>query len=134
MMPRIICDNDLCVGCLACVVTCMDHHYDAFDPNAVSFRKHKAADLPRGLTIELTESCRHCADAPCMDACPVGAIKRDACGMTRVERETCVGCGCCLRACPFESPVFDASGKSLRCDLCGACVTVCPNGALRRED
>ena len=26
-MSRIVSDNEKCVGCLACVVTCMDHHY-----------------------------------------------------------------------------------------------------------
>lgn len=133
-MSRIICDDDLCVGCLACVVTCMDRHYAADDPNAVSRRKYSPADVPRGLTLYLTQSCRHCADAPCLDACPVGAITRDTDGMTRVDREACVGCRCCLRACPYGLPVFDAEGKSLRCDLCGACVEVCANGALRVED
>ena len=102
-MSRIISDADMCVGCLACVVTCMDHHYAGDDPNAVSYRKYRTFDLPRGLTQYLTESCRHCSDAPCIDACPVG------------------------------SPVFDGEGKSLRCDGCLACVQICPNGALRLE-
>ena len=132
-MSYIASDNSKCVGCLACVVTCMDHHYAADDPNAVSCRNYAPADLPRGLTLNLTRSCRHCADAPCMDACPVGAITRTPDGLTRVDREACVGCRCCLRACPWEIPAFDAAGKSLRCDLCMACVEVCPNGALRVE-
>ena len=132
-MSRIVSDNEKCVGCLACVVTCMDHHYAGDDPNAVSFRTYKAVDLPRGLTQYLTESCRHCPDAPCMDACPVGAISRDAKGWTHVDRDACVGCRACRNACPYGSPVFDAEGKSLRCDGCMACVQVCPNGALRAE-
>ena len=133
-MSRIVSDSGLCIGCLACVVTCMDHHYAFDDTNAVSRRKYRPVDLSRGLTIYLTESCRHCENAPCIEACPVGAITRDADGVTRVDSDRCVGCRCCLRACPWESPVFDSAGKSLRCDLCGACVDICVNGALRRED
>ena len=129
-MGHIISDNDRCVGCLACVVSCMDHHYAGADKNAVSYRVYRAAELPKGLTQYLTESCRHCPDAPCMDACPVGAISRDAQGHTRVDRGKCVGCRACRNACPWDIPVFDAEGKSLRCDLCIACVAVCPNGAL----
>ena len=91
----------------------------------------RAVDLPRGLTQYLTESCRHCPDAPCMDACCVGAITRGADGWTHVDRDACVGCRACLRACPWSLPVFDPDGKSLRCDGCMACVQICPNGALR---
>ena len=133
-MSHIVSDNDKCVGCLACVVTCMDHHFAADDKNAVSFRRYRGVDLDKGLTQYLTESCRHCADAPCIDACPVSAISRDESGMTRVDRAACVGCRACFHACPYDVPVFDADGKSARCDLCGACVTVCPNGALTMVD
>ena len=132
-MSRIVSDSEKCVGCLACVVTCMDHHYAGDDPNAVSCRKYRPFDLARGLTIYLTESCRHCPDAPCIDACPVGAITRDEAGVTHVDRMKCVGCRCCFNACPYGLPVFDAAGKSVRCDGCGACVSVCANGALRWE-
>lgn len=132
-MSRIVSNNEKCVGCLTCVVTCMDHHFGGDDPNAVSFRRYRALDFPKGLTQYLTESCRHCADAPCIDACPVGAIRRDDSGWTHVDRDTCVGCRVCLRVCPYGSPVFDAQGKSLRCDGCGACVLACPNDALYLE-
>ena len=134
-MSHITCDNDKCVGCLACVVTCMDHHYAADDKNTVSYRRYWAAHLTeKGLTQYLTDSCLHCADAPCMDACPVGAISRDGRVVTRVDRDACVGCRACLHVCPYDCPVFDAEGKSMRCDLCGACVMVCPNGALTMVD
>ncbi len=132
-MSRIVSDSEKCVGCLACVVTCMDHHYAGDDPNAVSCRKYRPFDLKRGLTIYLTESCRHCSDAPCIDACPTGAITRDEAGVTHVDRGVCVDCRCCFNACPFGLPVFDAEGKSVRCDLCLSCVRICANGALTLE-
>ena len=133
-MRYIACDNEKCVGCFACVVACLDRHHAGDDPNAVSRRIYRPIDLPRGLTLNLTQSCRHCPDAPCAAACPVGAITRGDNGLTRVDRDKCVGCRKCLRACPFGLPVFDAAGKSIRCDGCMACAEICPNGALRAVD
>lgn len=134
-MKHIISASDKCVGCLACVVSCLDHHYAGDDKNAVSYRLYRAVDLAeKGLTQYLTDSCRHCADAPCMDACPVNAIGRSEDGRTTVDRSACVGCRACFNACPYRIPIFDAEGKSLRCDLCMACVQVCPNGALSLAD
>ena len=37
-MSRVECDKKLCSGCLACVVACMDQHYDETEVDAVSPR------------------------------------------------------------------------------------------------
>ena len=133
---KIVCDEKKCTGCLACVVTCLDHHYDGECGDAVSGRKYRRITEESGYTHYVAESCRHCADAPCIAECPMGAIERNADGWVTVDRNVCVGCGICARVCPWEIPQFDAEGKMVKCDGCAGeayCVKVCPTGALTLE-
>lgn len=137
-MSRIVSDNNKCCGCLACVVTCIDHHYDISVDDAVSGRRYSKVTLPGGLTQYFTESCRHCKDAPCIPACPQKALHRDENGFVQVDAEGCIGCGACLGACPFNIPQIAPWGKMVKCDGCRgaapACVLACPNGALKLVD
>jgi Fe-S-cluster-containing hydrogenase component 2 len=66
-------------------------------------------------------TCTQCAEAWCMHACPVDAIRLDAVtGAKVVFEDTCVGCKVCTIACPFGTINYVAdSGKVQKCDLCG---------------
>ncbi len=133
---RVVCDDNKCVGCLACVVTCIDHHYSEDVKDAVSGRTYRKITLPSGYTKYITESCHHCENAPCMDHCPADAISRDDSGWVTVDRDLCIGCRACAGVCPFDIPRFTSDGKMFKCDGCGgdpACVKMCPNGALSIE-
>lgn len=130
---RIVCDGQKCVGCLACVVTCLDHHYPADAAEAVAPRRYKKTVLPSGYSRYDTYSCYHCENAACVKACPVGALRKEESGWVTVERAACIGCGRCRDVCPFHIPQIDKSGKAVKCDGCGGdpnCVKICPNGAL----
>ena len=82
----------------------------------------------------------HCEDAPCLMACPTGAIAREAgTRVVKVNAELCIGCHSCSIACPFGVPRFGKDGTMQKCDLCSvrlenglepACVRVCPTKAL----
>lgn len=132
---RVECDYSLCMGCLACVVSCLDHHYAADEDGAVSGRKYGKVVLPSGTTMYHTESCRHCEDAPCLENCTVQAISRTEKGWVVVDREACIGCRVCQTVCPYDIPQFNAEGKMVKCDGCcdrphPACISACPMGAL----
>lgn len=133
-MSRVICDESRCVGCMTCVISCMDKHYAAGEVDAVPHRGYKKVRLPSGLMQNFTDSCRHCGGAPCARACPVGAISKNEAGIVLADREKCVGCRSCERACPFGVPRYNA-GKMVKCDLCSgdepACVASCPREALK---
>lgn len=69
------------------------------------------------------------------DWCPVG-ILLGACASVapfgmRLQKDACVSCGNCERACPMNC--IDAKNKTLdpdRCILCLSCAGKCPTGAL----
>lgn len=50
--------------------------------------------------------------------------------------EQCIGCGACVDVCPFGAIIMQ-DGKAFiteACTACGACIDVCPVGAIIRED
>jgi len=86
--------------------------------------------------------CWHCAQAPCLEACPAGAMQRDAgSGLVWVDRSRCVGCWMCVLACPFGAVIPSADGRhACKCDGClerdvPACAGGCqPRDALFQTD
>lgn len=79
--------------------------------------------------VEVPHLCAQCRDYPCKEACPVDALSVDANDAIIVDREKCISCGACIRACPGTVPfLHPEDNKSTICDLCGGepkCVDVC---------
>ena len=85
--------------------------------------------------------CRHCAEAPCLEACMSGAMQRDVrTGMVRVETGRCRGCWMCVMACPFGVIQTDPAARvAHKCDGCAnretaGCVEACEPGALLLQE
>jgi formate dehydrogenase iron-sulfur subunit len=87
------------------------------------------------------DGCMHCEDPGCLKACPApGAIVQYANGIVDFVSDNCIGCGYCLKGCPFDIPRIDpVDHKSYKCTLCSdrvgvglepACVKACPTGAI----
>ena len=89
----------------------------------------------------------------CAAVCKLGAIKVGARGVAEVDRDKCVGCGLCVKACPQgiirrvpreQNIVVGCSSRDsgpetrkacdAGCIACGICVKNCPMGAIRLED
>ena len=51
------------------------------------------------------DGCMHCEDPGCLKACPApGAIVQYANGIVDFISENCIGCGYCVKGCPFDIP------------------------------
>jgi len=90
-------------------------------------------------TFFVPKLCNHCASAPCVQVCPVGATFMTQDGVVLVDKDYCVGCRYCIQACPYGARFFDPRTRTAeKCTFCyhrlvkgliPACVEVCPNGA-----
>jgi|GEM_PF-123225 len=140
---------DRCVRCDDCVRACAASH----DGNPRFVRHGRIHDH-----WMVANSCQHCSDPVCMIGCPTGAIHRNQqAGVVVINDDTCIGCGACVAACPYENirkvEISDRKGnrvldpvnaqpieKSTKCDFCYQhpggpnCVKACPHGALSRVD
>ncbi len=144
MKYYVLFDPSQCCSCGACMMACMDQNDVDLKAGEGPFRwvteYEDGGGLPGNCTY-LSISCRHCKDAPCVMACPVGCLKKEpGTGMTIYDRSRCIGCHSCSMACPFGSPQFKAKdGKMIKCDGCyiriengmkPACVRACAFEAL----
>ncbi len=130
---HIICDPDLCTGCRICEYVCSATKHGVFDPSLSRIR------VVRIEPVTMTAiSCRMCADAPCVLACPRDALTQDPqTGVIHIDETKCDGCGWCVEACDFGAIVLNPAHKMAEiCDLCAdeedgpQCVKFCPKEAL----
>ncbi len=119
-------DPDICSGCMVCANVCSMYYYKVISPERARvqvFRIEPALDFPL--------FCRNCEDAPCIAACPEGALSRTSKGIVIVNNKKCNGTGTCVKACPYNAiHIHPDTGKAIKCIQCGQCVDRCPADAL----
>jgi len=136
-------DTTRCVGCQTCVVGCKINYQVPGDSSLCrvetigSKQMYKpTGTFPHPVLAFRPLLCNHCVDAPCVKNCPTGAMHKDANGIVSVTRDVCIGCGTCIRSCPYGMPVLNQEKKKMeKCDFCMErveggekpyCVEACP--------
>ena len=91
--------------------------------------------------LMMSDVCKHCAAAPCQQACPTGAIVYNEFANVYIQPDICNGCAYCIAACPFgviTRSHFD--GHAHKCTLCydrqrdglvPACAKACPTASIQ---
>jgi formate dehydrogenase iron-sulfur subunit len=91
--------------------------------------------------IFMSDVCKHCTNAGCLDACPTGALVRTEFDTVVLQADVCNGCGYCVPACPFGVVARDHDdGRAGKCTLCydrlqdglePACAKACPTDSIQ---
>jgi formate dehydrogenase iron-sulfur subunit len=105
-----------------------------------------ALDLLPGLPspgrwLMMSDVCKHCATAPCQQACPTGSLIQNEFANIYIQPDICNGCAYCVAACPFGVITRDlSSGHAAKCTLCmdrqesgltPACAKACPTESIQ---
>jgi formate dehydrogenase iron-sulfur subunit len=155
-------DTTICIGCKACEVACKEWNQlpatnggqntlsgDSYDNTRrldgthwrhVKFVEQFSADRRQGRWLMMSDVCKHCVNAGCMEVCPTGAIIRTEFDTVVIQSDACNGCRDCIAACPFGViDINPVSGTAQKCTLCydrlkvgmqPACSQACPTTSI----
>ncbi len=151
-------DISRCIGCKACQSACLEwnerreevgvntgYYENPHDltENTWTLMRYAEVEQDNGDLEWLIrkDGCMHCADPGCLKACPApGAIVQYTNGLVDFISENCIGCGYCIKGCPFDIPrLSQADQKVYKCTLCSdrvavgqgpACAKACPTHAI----
>jgi formate dehydrogenase iron-sulfur subunit len=162
-------DTTVCIGCKACEVACKEWNqlpddglfftgmsYDntlglgastwrhvAFIERPVAFGGQTTSEGEFSWLL-MSDVCKHCQRAGCLENCPTGAIVRTEFDTVYVQPDVCNGCGYCIAGCPFG--VIDRredDGRAWKCTMCydrlkddmtPACAKACPTDSIQFGD
>ncbi|HYY82422.1 MAG TPA: 4Fe-4S dicluster domain-containing protein [Actinomycetes bacterium] len=156
-------DTSVCIGCKACEVACKEWNLlagneavfgDGFDNtgqlDSQNWRHVRLIDNVPDETfgtgqgkawLLMSDVCKHCQHASCMDVCPTGAIIRTEFDTVFIQPDVCNGCRNCISACPYSVIGMDEDTHVARkCTLCydrlqggmePACAKACPTQSIQ---
>ncbi len=123
-------DLSICVGCRRCVYACVNENNQSRDPQIQWIRVlemekiggvnleesnhyYDAEAVPAEGMFYMPVACQQCDDPPCVKTCPVGATWSEDDGIIVVDYDWCIGCRCCMAACPYGARRFNWTPPTL---------------------
>ena len=117
-------DLSRCIGCRRCVYACVDENNQSRDPQVhwirvLAMKKeggvnimesdayYDSARVPQDDSFYMPVACQQCRNPPCIRACPVKATWQEPDGIVVIDYNWCVGCRCCMAACPYGARHFN---------------------------
>ena len=126
-------DIGRCVGCRRCVYACVKENNLSRNPQIHWIR---VLEMERERGIDVYESdvyydpekvpeegktympvqCQQCRDPDCVKSCPVKATWQEEDGITVIDPDWCIGCRCCMSACPYGARHFNWADPQIPTD------------------
>lgn len=118
-------DLSRCVGCRRCVYACVKENNTSRSNPQIQWIKVLEMDKDHGVDLEhasayyetdavprpghfyMPVQCQQCRNPACVKVCPVGATWKEPDGIVVVDYDWCVGCRCCMSACPYGARRFN---------------------------
>jgi len=117
-------DISRCIGCRRCVYGCVEENNLSRDPQihwiqVLEMEKEQGIDflhsnlyydhekVPYEGHFYLPVACQQCKNPPCVKTCPVKATWVEPDGIVVVDYNWCIGCRCCMAACPYGARHFN---------------------------
>lgn len=117
-------DLSRCVGCRKCVYACVDENNQSRDPQVhwitvlemaketgvnvmESDAYYEAEEVPRKGHFYMPVQCQQCRKPACVKSCPAAATWSEPDGIVVVDYNWCIGCRCCMAACPYGARHFN---------------------------
>ena len=137
-----IVDTRRCFGCHGCEVACKAEN-DVPLGNYIRqtiYHDHEVESGSGVARVMVPMACQHCEDAPCIKACPCGALHKGSGGSVQVNYASCSGHSACVEACPYGAIYIDpVANQAVKCHNCThrldvgmepPCTETCPSEAL----
>src|SRR5215216_4199164 len=156
-------DTTVCIGCKACEVACKQwnqlpatnggqntlsgmsydntRRLDGEHWRHVKFIEQFNTDRSQANWLLMSDVCKHCVQAGCLEVCPTGAIIRTEFDTVVIQADVCNGCRDCIAACPFGViEINPVSRTAMKCTLCydrlqsglePACAKACPTESIK---
>ena len=135
-----IIDHTRCIGCHACTTACRSENQVPLSVTRTYVKYVDVGFYPEARRAFQVTRCNQCEDAPCVAACPTGAMYRRPDGIVDFDKSICIGCKACIAACPYDAIFINPEDHSAEtCNFCAhrldlglepACVVVCPTEAI----
>jgi len=123
-------DLSRCIGCRRCVYACVYENNQSRRPQiqwirVLEMEKEHGVDLsyadpyyePEEVPEEgfyyIPVACQQCRRPPCTKVCPVKATWSEPDGIVVVDYDWCIGCRCCMAACPYGARRFNWASPEL---------------------
>jgi molybdopterin-containing oxidoreductase family iron-sulfur binding subunit len=123
-------DLSRCVGCRRCVYACVHENNQSRDPQihwirVLEMKKDRGIDfaesniyydpeeVPEQDSFYVPVACQQCRNPPCVKVCPVKATWQEADGIVVIDSDWCIGCRCCMSACPYGARHFNWSEPTI---------------------